>query len=87
MTGTAYDHKAAATGKAPYNLPPELLIDTSIARRITAEFIRGQLEQTHFEHVVLALSGGLDSALVAYLVTEAIGPQNLLCLMLPYRTS
>ena len=87
MTSTSSDTKAATGGRAPYVLPAELLIDTSIARRIIAEFIRGQLQQTHFEHVVLALSGGLDSALVAYLVTEAIGAQNLLCLMLPYRTS
>jgi NAD+ synthase len=71
----------------PYRLPAELLIDTDVCRRIIGEFIRGQLSQTGFEHLVLALSGGLDSALVAYLATEAIGADNLLCLMLPYRTS
>jgi NAD+ synthase len=71
----------------PFTLPDELLIDTSIARRIIAEFIRGQLAQTGFERVVLNLSGGLDSALVAYLAVEAIGAQNVMCLMLPYRTS
>ena len=71
----------------PFTLPDELLIDTSIARRIISEFIRGQLTQTGFEHVVLNLSGGLDSALVAYLAVEAIGAQNVMCLMLPYRTS
>ncbi|MEP7379675.1 MAG: NAD+ synthase, partial [Chloroflexota bacterium] len=36
---------------------------------------------------ILNLSGGLDSALVAYLVAEAIGADRLLCLLLPYRTS
>ena len=71
----------------PFTLPDELLIDTSIARRIISEFIRGQLTQTGFEHVVLNLSGGLDSALVAYLAVEAIGAHNVMCLMLPYRTS
>ena len=78
---------AAASDGAPYVLPPELLIDTGVARRIIGEFIRGHLEQTGFERLVLALSGGLDSALVAYLVSEAIGPDKLLCVMLPYRTS
>jgi NAD+ synthase len=87
MTGTTSDAGSSTPTPVPYTLPPELLIDASIARQIIAEFIRGQLEQTHFEHVVLALSGGVDSALVAYLVTEAIGAHNLLCLMLPYRTS
>ena len=71
----------------PYELPPELLIDTGIARRIIGEFISGHLEQTGFARIVLALSGGLDSALVAYLVSEAIGPANLLCVLMPYRTS
>ncbi len=74
-------------GRRPYELPTELLIDTSVARRIIDEFIRGHLRQTGFERVILALSGGVDSALVAYLVTEAIGPGKLLCLMLPYRMS
>jgi NAD+ synthase len=79
--------RTKAPGGAPYRLPQELLIDTAVARRIIGQFIRGHLGQTGFSKVVLALSGGLDSALVAYLVSEAIGAANLLCLMLPYRTS
>lgn len=70
-----------------YELPSELLIDTAVARRIIGEFIRGHLRQTGFERVILNLSGGLDSALVAFLVAEAIGAERLLCLLLPYRTS
>ena len=58
---------------APFELPAELAIDTDVARRVIAEFIRGQLEQAGFERAVLGLSGGIDSALVAYLVAEAIG--------------
>jgi NAD+ synthase len=68
-------------------LPDELAIDTGIARRVIAQFIRGQLRQAGFERAVLGLSGGIDSALVAYLVAEAIGAERLLCVMLPYRTS
>lgn len=70
-----------------YELPEELLINAATARRIIAEFIRGHLAQTGFENVVVGLSGGLDSALVAYLASEAIGADRLLTLMLPYRTS
>jgi NAD+ synthase len=75
------------TAQRPYYLPEELLIDTDVARKIIGEFIRGQLEQTGFQRLVLALSGGIDSALVAYLSVEAIGSDNLRCVMLPYRTS
>jgi NAD+ synthase len=70
-----------------YELPEELAIDTAVARRIIAEFIRGQLRQAGFERAVLGLSGGIDSALVAYLVAEAIGSDRLLCILMPYRTS
>jgi len=81
-------HQAAHAAPAlPYTLPAELLIDTGVARRIISEFISGHLKQTGFERIVLGLSGGLDSALVAYLVSEAIGADRLLCLLLPYRTS
>ena len=70
-----------------FELPPELAIDTDVARRVIGEFIRGQLRQAGFERTVLGLSGGIDSALVAYLVAEAIGPERLLCVLMPYRTS
>jgi NAD+ synthase len=77
----------AAAAVRPYELPDELLIDTAVARRLIVEFIRGHMQQTGFERAVLALSGGIDSALVAYLTAEAIGADNLLCVLMPYRTS
>ncbi len=72
---------------AAFELPTELAIDTDVARRVIGEFIRGQLRQAGFERAVLGLSGGIDSALVAYLVAEAIGAERLLCVLMPYRTS
>jgi len=75
------------TEAAAFDLPAELAIDTDVARRVITEFIRGQLEQAGFERLVLGLSGGIDSAVVASLVTEAIGADRLLAVMLPYRTS
>jgi NAD+ synthase len=81
MTATERAHDAA------FELPPELAIDTDVARRVIAEFIRGQLEQAGFDRLVLGLSGGIDSAVVAFLVAEAIGADRLLGVMMPYRTS
>jgi NAD+ synthase len=78
---------AAADGTALFELPDELAIDADIARRVIGEFIRGQLRQAGFERLVLGLSGGIDSGLVAYLVAEAIGAERLLCVLMPYRTS
>ena len=91
----APDRLPAASGRglermtAPpaFELPTELAIDTDVARRIIGEFIRGQLRQAGFERAVLGLSGGIDSALVAYLTAEAIGAERLLSVLMPYRTS
>jgi NAD+ synthase len=87
VEGTVVSAVAAMDGSALFELPDELAIDTDVARRVIGEFIRGQLEQAGFERAVLALSGGIDSALVAYLVAEAIGAERLLCVLMPYRTS
>jgi NAD+ synthase len=73
--------------EAPFELPDELAIDTDVARRVIAGFIRGQLEQAGFERAVVGLSGGIDSAVVAYLAAEAIGAERLLAVLMPYRTS
>lgn len=49
--------------------------------------IRDYVEKNGFQGAILGLSGGIDSALVAYLVAEAIGAERLLTVMMPYRTS
>lgn len=45
--------------------------------------IRDYAEKNGFKKAVLGLSGGIDSSLVAALACEAIGPENLLCVMMP----
>jgi len=45
--------------------------------------IRDYRAKNGFERAGLGLSGGIDSALVAALAAEAIGPENLLCVMMP----
>ncbi len=43
------------------------------------------LQKTGFSKVVLGLSGGIDSALVAVIAADALGPENVRCVMLPSR--
>jgi NAD+ synthase len=76
-----------SNGQPMFELPEELAIDTDVARRVIVDFIRSQLRQAGFERCVLGLSGGIDSALVAYLVADAIGAERLLAVLMPYRTS
>jgi NAD+ synthase (glutamine-hydrolysing) len=52
-------------------------------RRALVLGIRDYAAKNGFDNAVLGLSGGIDSALVAALAAEAIGPENLLCVMMP----
>lgn len=45
--------------------------------------LRDYLRKTGFGKVLLGLSGGIDSAIVASIATDALGPENVRCVMLP----
>ncbi len=62
-------------------------VEPAQAVAVIVSFIRSQLDQAGFSRLVLGLSGGVDSATVAYLCAEAIGADNLLAVRMPYRTS
>ncbi len=49
--------------------------------------IRDYCDKTGFKKVVLGLSGGIDSAIVAVLAKEAIGKENVLCVLMPSQYS
>jgi NAD+ synthase len=62
-------------------------INGPFAVRILTEFIRGELSKFGFRKSVLGLSGGLDSSVCAALAARALGPKNVLGLLLPYGES
>lgn len=47
--------------------------------------LRDYVFKNGFSHVVLGLSGGIDSAVVAAMAVDAFGPEKVHCIMLPYR--
>jgi NAD+ synthase len=46
---------------------------------------RDYVRKNGFPGVVLGLSGGIDSAVVAALAVDALGPERVRCVMMPYR--
>ncbi|MGL4437722.1 MAG: NAD+ synthase [Bosea sp. (in: a-proteobacteria)] len=47
--------------------------------------LRDYVDKNGFKGVVLGLSGGLDSAICAAMAVDALGPERVRCLMMPYR--
>jgi NAD+ synthase len=53
--------------------------------RVMVESVRDYFRKTGFTNALLGLSGGIDSALVAAIATDALGAENVRCVMLPSR--
>ncbi|MDQ6926316.1 MAG: NAD+ synthase [Candidatus Eremiobacteraeota bacterium] len=67
---------------------PSLAIDPALAARWLEAFLRDELvERRRIGRAILGLSGGIDSALVAYLCARALGPENVYAIRMPYKTS
>ena len=64
-----------------------LMINTDLAREILTGFIRSEITRAGMSRAVVGLSGGIDSALSCVLAAEALGPENVLAVMMPYRES
>lgn len=65
----------------------DLSINTELATKILTGFVKTEVERAGFSRVVIGLSGGIDSALSAYLAVRALGAENVLAIRIPYRTS
>lgn len=64
-----------------------LEINANLARTVLTGFIRQELERHGFEHAVVGLSGGIDSALACFLAAEALGPKSVLAVRMPHADS
>lgn len=69
------------------DIDTRLAINTDLARQIIVGFIRDAVYKIGFHKAVIGLSGGIDSALSTFLAAEALGPENVLVVKMPYKTS
>jgi NAD+ synthase (glutamine-hydrolysing) len=81
---------AGPTVHTPVHPEDETLLDLDLClvERALVEFIREEVvRQRGFEHVVIGLSGGVDSSVSLFLAVRALGPENVTGFRLPYATS
>ena len=65
----------------------DLTLNSQEAIQTLTGFIQNVVAKAGFSKVVLGVSGGVDSALSAFLSARALGAENVLALRLPYKTS
>jgi NAD+ synthase len=65
----------------------DLSINPALVEEILVRFIRNEIVRTGFRRAVFGLSGGVDSSTVGYLAVKALGPENVLAVTMPYKTS
>ncbi|MBV8153087.1 MAG: NAD+ synthase [Candidatus Eremiobacteraeota bacterium] len=63
-------------------------IDVAVTAEWLTEFLRDELiVRRGIERAVIGLSGGVDSAVTAFLCARALGPKNVHAIRMPYATS
>jgi NAD+ synthase len=65
----------------------DLSLNYAIVGPLLTGFLRDETRQAGFERCAVGLSGGIDSAVTASLAAAALGKENVLAVMMPYRTS
>jgi NAD+ synthetase len=67
--------------------PGPLDIDAPMVEEWLVRFLRDEMQRRGFEKAVVGVSGGVDSAVTAYLACRALGARNVIGVRMPYRTS
>jgi NAD+ synthase len=60
-------------------------INPSFVEKILCAFIHEELGKFNYKKAIIGLSGGLDSSVCAFLAAKALGPKNVIGMILPYK--
>lgn len=65
----------------------KIKVDTVKVKKYLVDFLIREIRRAGFSKGVVGLSGGVDSSLVTYLAAEALGKENVIAVLMPYKTS
>lgn len=64
-----------------------LKLDNTLVEKVLVKFIKEEIASAGLSKAVVGLSGGVDSAVSCALAARALGPENVLAVMIPYKSS
>jgi NAD+ synthetase len=67
--------------------PMPLAIDAKMVEEWLVHFVREEAHQRGYTKALVALSGGVDSAVTAAIAAKALGPKHVTAVRLPYKKS
>jgi NAD+ synthetase len=67
--------------------PTPIEIDPAMTADWLVHFLKEEMERRRFAKAVIGISGGVDSAVTAYLAAKALGPKNVIGVRMPYKSS
>jgi NAD+ synthetase len=71
----------------PFVSPLPLDIDPKLTEEWLVHFIKNEMDARGYSRAVVGVSGGVDSAVTAFLAARALGPKNVIGVRMPYKTS
>ena len=77
----------AAVTRGISGAPAPLDINAALVEQWLVQFIRDEMSRRGFTTAVIGLSGGVDSAVTTFLAARALGPQNVIAIRMPYKSS
>ncbi len=77
---------AALKNSSKRQNPFEIPVNQDLVK-VLVDFIKHETGRFGIKRIVIGLSGGIDSTVAAYIAVKALGPKNVLGILMPYKTS